>query len=78
MVYHGHVQDGRIVLEGGVRLPEGLRVRVDVPGEQATSHGDGERSLHQRLQPLIGSLRDAPADLAQNHDHYLYGAPKPT
>jgi len=28
------------------------------------------------LDALIGVIRDAPADLSVNHDHYLYGAPR--
>ena len=27
-------------------------------------------------EALIGFIDDAPADLAENHDHYLYGQPK--
>ena len=28
------------------------------------------------LGDLIGVIRDAPPDLAEHHDHYLYGAPQ--
>ena len=40
-------------------------------GAQPTSEDD-------RLKRLIGLVQDAsgPDDVAENHDHYLYGAPK--
>jgi hypothetical protein len=28
------------------------------------------------LGDLVGVVRDAPADLAEHHDHYLYGMPR--
>ena len=76
MIYYGQVHDGRIVLDGDVSLPEGVRVRVDVSTTVTTTNGEQQPTLHERLAPLIGSLTDAPADLASNHDHYLYGTPK--
>ncbi len=40
-------------------------------GEQPTSEGDP-------LERLIGLVQDpsGPDDVAEHHDHYLYGAPK--
>jgi hypothetical protein len=40
-------------------------------GEQPVGEGDP-------LERLIGLVQDAsgPDDVAENHDHYLYGAPK--
>lgn len=28
------------------------------------------------LRRLVGIIKDAPPDMAVNHDHYLYGAPR--
>ena len=72
MSYTGIVQNGVIVLENGAPLKEGTRVQVIVPDLPA----EGE-TLGQRLQKLAGIAGDGlPEDLAENHDHYLYGRPK--
>lgn len=34
------------------------------------------RTLAERLGDLIGSVPELPSDMAENHDHYLHGAPK--
>jgi len=31
---------------------------------------------YELFKDLIGSIKDAPSDLARNHDHYAHGAPK--
>ena len=78
MVYRGHVEKGVVVLDDAVTLPEGLAVRVepspDAPQEQ-TVDKDGE-TLGQRLLKHAGKAVGFPRDLAENHDHYLYGAAK--
>ena len=33
-------------------------------------------SLLDQLGDVVGAVDDLPADLAENHDHYLYGTPK--
>ena len=43
------------------------------------SNGSGEgsdSSFYERYKEFIGVLEGIPGDLAENHDHYLYGAPK--
>jgi hypothetical protein len=42
---------------------------VDVPEES-----EGERFAE--LLDLAADLPDAPSDLSEQHDHYLYGSPK--
>jgi hypothetical protein len=32
--------------------------------------------VSERLGPVVGIAENLPEDLAQNHDHYLYGLPK--
>jgi hypothetical protein len=72
MTCTGQIRNGIIVLDEGIVLPEGAKVRVEV------MKNDGEE-----LAPLAASLLqwagkgvELPADLAQNHDHYLHGQPK--
>jgi hypothetical protein len=81
MTLHGHVQNGVIILDGNVPLPEGaaVEVQVFVPKPDPTATGGSETeipTLAERLKDFIGILEDLPEDAARNHDHYLYGTPK--
>jgi hypothetical protein len=76
MTLHGQVRGGVIVFDPPVTLPEGAEVQVQVmqsPAELATAE---PKSLYERLKPFVGAARGLPADLAAQHDHYLYGTPK--
>ncbi len=67
MVLDGIVINGQIVLEPSqIRLPEGAKVRVELVAEPTLAF----------LLKYAGKARDLPADLAENHDHYLHGKPK--
>jgi hypothetical protein len=35
-----------------------------------------ERTEDDPLRDVIGVVRDAPSDLSEAHDHYLYGMPR--
>jgi hypothetical protein len=56
-------------------LPEGTRVRVE-PVSIAVASVAPNESVLARLGEFVGAVGDLPEDLAENHDHYLYGAPK--
>lgn len=74
MVYRGTYKGGVVILEGNVRLQEGQRVSVDVDTPaQAMSPAP---NVWQKLLELAGACPDLPPDMAENHDYYLYGAPK--
>ncbi len=76
MTYIGEVRDGVIVLENGVRLPDGTRVQVEpLKGEPPTGEPE-PGSLAAMLLEFAGIADDLPPDLSRNHDHYLYGTPK--
>jgi hypothetical protein len=83
MTYHGTVQNGVILVEGGVRLPEGVEVRIElVDGTAAKPKRpvDNEPTIGQKLAALGRWAEtqscDLPDDLAENHDYYLHGLPK--
>ena len=78
MTYRGRVKSGVAVLDEPAELPEGTEVEVTpVTGQPTRGKGEeGLRSLAERLAPFIGKLKGLPPDLAENHDHYLYGVPK--
>jgi hypothetical protein len=81
MTYHGTVQNGNIVLENGALLPEGTHVTV-VPLSRLEQQRDvsDTATIWQKLADLGRQVElepcDLPADLAENHDHYLHGLPK--
>jgi hypothetical protein len=76
MVYRGIVKNGVVVLGEGARLADGTEVRVEpvARGEIATVE-EGPTLLEQ-LSDVVGSVPELPPDMAQQHDHYLHGAPK--
>jgi hypothetical protein len=77
MVLAGHVENGVVVLDQAVALPEGLPVRVEVPEELSGKPSAGQsETAGQRLLKFAGKAVGLPSDAARNHDHYLYGASK--
>jgi hypothetical protein len=66
------VENNVIKLPAGIHLPDGTPVRVEPLTDLAG------KPFGERYAKFIGAVKDAPADLAENHDHYLYGAPKRT
>jgi hypothetical protein len=75
MVYHGVVRNGVVVLEKGAQLPEGTEVRLE-PIAPSGGVAAGGPTLAEQFADIIGTVPDLPSDMAENHDHYLHGAPK--
>jgi hypothetical protein len=75
MSYRGHIQNGIVVLDEAVVLPEGAPVQVDLLGDPQGAE-DGGPTLYERLKPVVGAAQGLPPDAALNVDHYLYGQPK--
>jgi predicted DNA-binding antitoxin AbrB/MazE fold protein len=77
MTLHGHIENGVIVLNQQVSLPEGATVQVQIIVPPAkTTDGRELPTLAETLKDFIGVLEDLPEDAATNHDHYLYNTPK--
>ena len=78
MTFEGHVENGQIVLHHPAPLPEGVKVRVELlPTDAATTPGAAELpTLYERYRSVIGKAAGLPSDFAENHDHYIHGAPK--
>jgi hypothetical protein len=74
--YSGEVRNGSVVFDGGVPpLLEGARLRIEVV--EAIGEGDeATPTLADRLRSVIGAAKGLPADLAEQHDHYIHGTPK--
>lgn len=73
----GTIENGRLVLDDGSQLPDGTRVRVKVGDGQ---DGSARRRPTNVEEPLtrIGrhAVRTGKPDLADEHDHHVYGVPK--
>ena len=78
MVYRGHVENGVVVLDDQVALPEGLVVIIEPSpaGQEEAAVDETGETLGQKLLKHAGKAVGLPRDLAENHDHYLYGTPK--
>ena len=76
MTLHGQVRGGVIVFDPPAALPEGAEVQVEVIQSPAETMAAEPGSLYERLKPFVGAAKGLPADLAAQHDHYLYGTPK--
>lgn len=70
MIYRGHIQSGVVVLDEDVELPDGTAVHVQPVAAPP------RKTLAERFKNVIGVVDDLPADMAENHDHYLHGTPK--
>jgi hypothetical protein len=73
MTYHGHIQNGMIVLDAAPELPEGAEVVVSLVAPTSAPAGDEILSLYERLAPVIGKAKHVPADFSTAHDKYLSG-----
>jgi predicted DNA-binding antitoxin AbrB/MazE fold protein len=70
MVYKGHIENGVVVLDESVSLPEGTQVQVE-PVET-----ENIPTLAEQFKDIIGIIDDLPEDFAEQHDHYIHGTPK--
>lgn len=80
MVYQGTVQNGQVVFQSGIQLPEGAVVKVELLSQPPDSKKptDGISQLDPVF--LMGELAEDAGipDLSVNINHYLYGHPKVT
>jgi hypothetical protein len=75
MIYQGTIQNGVVVFENDVNLPEGSPVRVELVQELPVDEcGLAEDDPLLNMSKLAVDM--GIPDLAGNVDHYLYGHPK--
>jgi len=78
MIYRGRVKNGVIVLDPPGSLPEGAEVEVSAKEADNTSTIAGQEksatTLYDRYKDFIGIIEALPADMAENHDHYIHGS----
>ena len=78
MTYKGKVTNGTVVLPPDAHIPEGTEVEV-TPVASPSNGGSELRespTLYETLQNFVGIFEGLPSDFAENHDHYIHGAPK--
>ncbi len=63
-----------IVEDGMVRLPPDWK--DGTPAQVETLAPERGNELTHRLLKIAGKVEGLPADLAAQHNHYLYGTPK--
>lgn len=71
MTYKGHVQNGAIVLDKPVNLPEGAIVSFEIAMIEDAGDDQQVPTLAERLASVIGKAEGLPADWSENHDAYL-------
>jgi hypothetical protein len=77
MSFTGHVQDGAVVMDEPLPLPNGTAVRVDpLPEPASSAESPKPKTLNERLKEFLAHSLDLPPDASVQHDHYLYGTPK--
>ncbi len=63
------------VINDTIKLPEGAHL-ADGTRVIVLPQPERRQSFLDRNREFIGCIKDGPADGADQHDHYLYGAPK--
>lgn len=74
MTVRGTIINGVAVPQNGQPLPEGSAVEITVLPDSSASKDATDLTV--LLQRWAGQAQGLPSDLADQHDHYLYGLPK--
>ena len=64
------VENGTIKLPPDIHLPDGTRVEILLPAEEALDDDP------KWMLKFSGALDGLPEDFADEHDHYIHGTPK--
>lgn len=76
MEFRAHIQNGRVVVDSKIELPNGTPVRVVPSARLGSSPKRRKRSprasFASKFSSLIGVCRGLPKDAASRVDQYLY------
>ncbi len=73
MTYRGKVRNGVVIFDNGVSLEDGTEVRIEPIQIKPPDSAERPSTLFEAGKRAKST---GVADLARNHDHYLYGHPK--
>lgn len=73
MTYHGKVQNGRVILDETVDLPDGTEVVVSLVDNGSKNEETATSSMYERWKPIIGIAKHLPPDASTKIDEVLYG-----
>ena len=76
MTFIGTVLKGKVVLPPEAGLTDGTKVRIEPLSDKAAKPVKGLGGLAKKLNAFAGTVHGLPPDFAENHDHYIHGAPK--
>ncbi len=67
-----------IVLDEATKLPDGMKVRVEIMPVSARRDEEAEvpSTDYEHYKSIIGAIDNMPSDFAAQHDHYIHGTPK--
>lgn len=73
MTFYGRVQNGRVVLDEVVNLPDGTKVTVFPINSPSDADEAVKSTMYERWKPLIGAAKHLSPDASTNIDEVLYG-----
>ena len=78
MTYRGHYRNGIVVFDERPAFAEGASVEVMASPStiEAAVVAPELPSWGEVFNEFVGQVRDLPADMADNHDHYIHGTRK--
>ncbi len=76
--HRGELMSAREIITALPKLSRDELEQVDAQLHQLLKggHGKSTKKWGEALRELVGTAEGLPADLAQNHDHYLHGTPR--
>lgn len=74
MTFRGKLKDGVVVPDEPINLPDGTEMSIQPVSTGVAS--DIHPTLAEQFGAIIGIVPDLPADMAEQHDHYIHGTPR--
>jgi hypothetical protein len=72
MTFYGRVQDGRVILDEAVNLPDGTKVTI-APLNSLSEEERTTTTMYERWKPIVGIAKHLPPDASTKIDEVLYG-----
>jgi hypothetical protein len=73
MTFRGKVQDGRVIPDEPIKLPDGTKVIVELVGSPTKGVDQTTPSMYERWKDVVGIAKHLPPDASSKIDEVLYG-----